>query len=635
MSYSVSVPIINAELARFGGRDAVLAQLRRLGAGRVLLATGELLCNSAARAQMLATLRENCAFFKAEGFEVGAWCWATWVAEPVPFTRITAASGYVAGPHACPADPAFREFAAGYMAELARTGVDLLLFDDDMKFGFYDGRDSLTCTCPHHMARIRELLGEDVTPALLEQKALAGPRNKYRSAWLRSKGDSLKEFCAAVRTAVDTVNPAARIGICAEMSLWDNDGVTAAALARILAGGTRPLLRLIGAPYWAVERRIGQSRLQQAVEWERMERSWCGEGIEILAEGDVYPRPRHACPAAYLEIFDTAIRAAGITDGIMKYAIDYTSAAGYEPGYLLRHERNVPLYGAIHAHFDGKAPCGVWVWEALHKLEDTDIPPHMAGRPELENLFYSPAARLLSDSTVPTVYEPAGTAHDPARHTGIAVFGENARSLPQQLFGAGLILDAAAAQLLTRRGLDVGLAEYGQRLQVTEEQFPAYCQQAANALTARRLALHPDAKVQSLFPVQGGGIPAGYTYQNANGQRFFVYCFEGHFNAPEANRNYLRGRQLADLLPWLCGAALPAYCAGHPDLYCLAKKGESGSLAVGLWNCFADDAIAPTVELGEKYTAIQFINCTGQLAGDRVRLCGLPPYGFAGFEVYK
>ncbi len=625
MSYSVCVPIISTDLARFGGRDAVLAQLRQLGAKRVLLATGELLTDPAARAAMLQTMRENCAFFKAQGLETGAWCWSTWVAEPVPFTRITAVSGYVAGPHACPADPAFRAFVAGYMADLARTGVDILLFDDDMKFGFYDGRDSLTCTCPHHMARIRDILGEDITPAQLEQKALAGPANKYRSAWLRSKGDSLKEFCAAVRSAVDSVAPAVRIGICAEMSQWDNDGVTAADLARILAGGTRPLLRLIGAPYWAVERKIGASRLQQVIEWERMERSWCGEDIEILAEGDVYPRPRYACPAAYLELFDTAIRAAGITEGIMKYAIDYTSAAGYEPGYIRRHSRNIPVYNAIHAHFDGKTCCGVRVWEALHKLEDMDIPPHLAGDPGMENLFFSPAARLLADCGIPTVYSGSGT--------GIAVFGENARRLPETVFGSGLILDAAAAHILSQRGLDVGLAAYGERIRVTEEQFPTYRQQVANALTARQLALHPAAKVQSTFVTAQGDIPAGYTYQNAAGQRFFVYCFDAHFNTPDANRSYLRGRQLADLLPWLCGSALPAFCGGHPDLYCLAKKGPDGSMAVGLWNCFADDATDPVVELDKEYTAVRFVNCTGRLHGDRVSLADIPPFGFAGFEV--
>ena len=63
-----------------------------------------------------------------------------------------------------------------------------------------------------------------------------------------------------------------------------------------------------------------------------------------MAEGDVYPRPRINCPASYLEGFDTAIRASGCTDGILKYGLDYTANADYETGYARFHERNTPLY---------------------------------------------------------------------------------------------------------------------------------------------------------------------------------------------------------------------------------------------------------------------------------------------------
>ena len=51
-----------------------------------------------------------------------------------------------------------------------------------------------------------------------------------------------------------------------------------------------------------------------------MESAWTKNGeIEIMAEGDVYPRPRTLCPASCLEGFDTAIRASGCTDGVLKY----------------------------------------------------------------------------------------------------------------------------------------------------------------------------------------------------------------------------------------------------------------------------------------------------------------------------
>ena len=56
-------------------------------------------------------------------------------------------------------------------------------------------------------------------------------------------------------------------------------------------------------------------------------------------------------------------------------------------------------------------------------------------------------------------------------------------------------------------------------------------------------------------------------------------------------------------------------------------------MTVGLWNFFADIAIEPTVELDREYSDISFLNCGGELCGDKVRLCDIPPYGFAAFEV--
>ena len=71
-----------------------------------------------------------------------------------------------------------------------------------------------------------------------------------------------------------------------------------------------------------------------------MEQSWNGN-IETMSEGDQFPRPRTACPASYLEIFDTALRASGDFKGILKYAIDYTSKPGYEDSYILNYGKTV------------------------------------------------------------------------------------------------------------------------------------------------------------------------------------------------------------------------------------------------------------------------------------------------------
>ena len=79
---------------------------------------------------------------------------------------------------------------------------------------------------------------------------------------------------------------------------------------------------------------------------------------------------------------------------------------------------------------------------------------------------------------------------------------------------------------------------------------------------------------------------------------------------------------------------LPAYVYGCPSLYLQCKQNEN-SLAIGLWNFFADAAINPEVELGDTYTNIRFINCDGALLGNKVRLSDIAPFSFVGLELSK
>ena len=73
----------------------------------------------------------------------------------------------------------------------------------------------------------------------------------------------------------------------------------------------------------------------------RLEAGWNHyDDIEIIAEGDVYPRPRLNCAANYLEGFDTALRASGAIDGILRICMDYVSNVGYESGYLKQYLKN-------------------------------------------------------------------------------------------------------------------------------------------------------------------------------------------------------------------------------------------------------------------------------------------------------
>lgn len=622
--YKISVPVMNENLKR-NGREKTLEELKRFDAARVFLALDTYETDTKKRAQALTELADNCRFFKENGFEVGAWLWTFWLKNNTEFANMRDINGIEITEFMCPTDQKFVAFAAEYIKDIARSGVDIIQFDDDFRYGFLS-QSAPGCLCDNHIMEINRMTGEKLGLAEIREHILNGGKNKYRDAYLKANGDAFRNFAAAMRRAVDEIDPNIRISLCACMSSWDIDGTDAYELAEILAGDTKPIARLIGAPYWAVNKNWGNC-LQDVIELERMESVWTRRGaIELMAEGDAYPRPRSSCPASYLEGFDTAIRASGCTDGILKYGIDYTSNADYETGYEKQHVRNRMIYEKIDAMFGGKSACGVRVYEAMKKISDMVMPTAINTSVNLEHTFFSKAARTLAYNTVPTVYEGDGVC-------GI-VFDENARNLPLQALDKGLILDIAAAEILKERGIDVGIEEIGVPITCSEEEhfLQNHNHIAMQNVTIYDMKLNAKAEVLSEAETPNGKIPVSFRYENSSGNRFLVLNVNTRMEDANILKHYARSRQYAENIPWLSGKKLPAYAYGNPALYIQCRK-EERTMAVGLWNFFADIAMDTVVELDEEYSEINFLNCTGKLDGNKVLLSDIPAYGFVAFEV--
>ena len=630
--YKISVPVMNSNVKR-SNRDKLLHEIKRFHAERVFLALDTYENDPVKRIEVLNELADNCRFFKSHGFEVGAWIWAFWVKNNTKFRNMRSIKGREITEYMCPTDEAFVSFATDYISDIAKCGVDLIQFDDDLRYGFLS--DLPACLCDRHIEIINSITGEQSTREMLEKHITSGKKNKFRDAYLQANGDAFRNFARAVRAAVDQIDPKIRVGACACMTSWDIDGTDAYELAKLLAGGTKPFVRLIGAPYWAARKSWGNN-LQDVIELERMESAWTKHAdIEIMAEGDVYPRPRFNCPASYLEGFDTAIRASGSTDGILKYGLDYTSNADYETGYARFHERNTPLYKEIDIAFGDKQNCGIRVYESMKKISDMEIPTKVNDSVDMQSLFFSQAARMLACNSIPTVYEGDGVC-------GI-VFDENARNLPLTALKNGLILDIAAAEILSERGIDVGLEKISGPLStssgsivVGKEEHFLHDDNYISIIGTQPYDITINKNAQILSDMQAGNakIPLSYRYENAKGHRFLVLNVNTRQNATSMLSHYARGRQIADNIPWLSGNKLPAYVYGHPSLYMQCKENEK-AMAVGLWNFFADIAIDPVAKLDKAYKDIKFINCSGRLENGKVYLSDIAPFAFAGFVVFK
>ena len=153
------------------------------------------------------------------------------------------------------------------------------------------------------------------------------------------------------------------------------------------------------------------------------------------------------------------------------------------------------------------------------------------------------------------------------------------------------------------------------------------------------VCLKPDAQAQSIFHYtkQGEKVQSAgsYYYENASGNRFFVFAFDMYYNKDVSFRSYSRGRQIISAVQYLSGKRLPASIENCPDLYMMCKRGDDESLTVGLWNIFADPVFEPVITLDQSYNSIRFIGCTGKLEGDKVYLSEISAFGFAGFEVLR
>ncbi len=634
--YTVSVPFITGTTEKHGIEKAI-ADAKRANAQRIMLgiSTGPgepaMSDDRSKNEQTLAQANKILKAFQKEGFEVGFWVWS-FMLNNETYTKIESPTGKKTTDECCPADPQFVKFVCSFIRSLAQLGPDFILLDDDYRLGFFFNVQ-VGCTCPCHMKLISEDLGEKLTSSDIKDYLLSGGKNKYRSAFIRANRKSLLDFAHKLREVINDVDANIRLGVCSCISSWDIDGADSVEIARALAGNTKPLLRLIGAPYWAAQNAWGNS-LSDVIELMRLERSWCVncDDMEIISEGDTYPRPRYYTPSSYLEMYDLALRADGTLTGILKYMFDYVSTSNYERKYICTHEKNLNLYKKIEETFANKQACGVRIYENPQKYENSDIPSLWEGTEFVANLFFPIASKVLCCNAIPTKYYGEGV--------GIA-FGENVKYIPENAAKYGLITDIDGAIQLQKQGVDVGLVTVGQSIIPSNEAFTNNENVRISGVRSRNITVSPKAEIRSTLHFSDSECAGSYIYENKNGEKLCVLNFEAYgytqFNGNNSYYcNYERQKELSYVYTALCGKKLPAHTSGNPYVYLLAKKNTAeNEMAVCVFNFSADEIDNAEVLLDEEYKSVEFLASSGKLEGTKITLDPLPAFSYAMFEVKK
>ena len=576
--------------------------------------------------------------FKECGIEVGIWAntlghGAALVGAKVWHNnrRFTSLEG-IAGdkpPHAlCPADENFLKAYGKGIAKIASLGPDIIMLDDDFRFGRY--QYYFGCFCPKHLARFYELVGEEVPRDEIEKKIYTGGKNKYRDAYRQMISETMFNFARYMRAEIDAVDKNIRFGLAGAMENWDADGLHLPDLARAFAGDTEPFFRSHGAPYWSTD-------IIKIIESTRMQHKWLHDaGIsDMMAEGDTYPRPRYNVPFKTLELFNYALIADEYSRGMLAYIIDYGMPPDFEEGYVEKFISTAPLREKVSEIFDGKKAVGVTIHNPMHKIENWELPekviPGIAHK-----LHASPqtsAIGILAKNSISTSWNENGYS--------CLVTGENARTVDIDMLKNGAILDIPAAKILSERGIDVGLIK-AERQDFVGEYFDGRNGKIPNiGCGFYKIECNEKSKVLSTF--EPDKTPSTYLYENAEGFRFMVIAFN-HFehytsnnivsNNPTYNflNNYYRQQDLINGIEWMCNKKLPAKSFKNPNLYIYTAK-DNGAMSVLLLNIHLDDIDAPIIELDKIYSDIKFVNCDGKLDGDKVYLSQIRGYGMAAFEV--
>ncbi len=618
----IIAPLID-KLVTADTRDEYLSLVKEASMDAVFLAISDFGCSDSELDATRDHLAENISFFKDNGIEANVWIGVT-IGHGAVLTGadrpdggssllpLVNVKGQAIPDTRCPLDPNFRRELGKYVREIARSGARIILLDDDFRLSQHG--PEFCCACENHMKLIREKCGEDITREELVEYAFTNKADKYRRAWLDAEGESLKLLSASIREAVDSVDPDITVGICSPHSLWDIDGTTPIELAEILAGKNKPFIRLHSAPYSAV---LSGKPLPHVFDLARMFASFTrGMDYELIAEGDVYPRPRYYIPSSYLELYDSVIRADGGFTGIMKYIFDYVSAPDYERSYVKHHCHEMPYHIELSRLFEGKDMCGVSVPVRPNLLRDADL-----SRSSVTHLSPYPWAGIfLGFNSIPTTYGRTGIA--------TALFGEEARHVDLSEIEKGAVLDAVSAVILSERGVDVGLGEIisvkeGRTASLTDVERKVRAAVWNGRGRIWNATVSDNATPVMTADIDGEEMLFAYSYTNSDGQKFLVYLLDSsslpvYTGIP---RGYLEQDVLIRHLEWIAGERLPAKSTGNPDLYVMCGRGsEDGSLAVLLLNCYADRILEPEITLDREYKSIRFIGCSGTLSGNKVKL---------------
>lgn len=431
-----------------GNRSRYLEDVKAAGLDCIFLSFGDYFQIGEARRRFFERLAREARFFETNGLAVAVWmngfgygdkrtgAAARWLAGNPTLTAFT---GRPSGA-SCPTGSPIRRALIENVRDTARTGVRMILIDDDF---VQSVRPGICCVCSNHLARYSARIGHPVTTNDVCQ-AFTGAPNALRRAVLDVSGEVVMNLAREMRAAVDEIDPSIGMGLCASYTHWDVEGVDIERLLSIFAGRGRRFFRVSGAPYWG-PKFAGQG-LDSVFEFVRQQAAWCRDldNTTVFDENDPYPRKVASVPAWKCELYDKVTLADGVL-GRHKYMLCY-GADRSEPGYLEAHLANMSDDAKLSALFAGTEAFGVRALFPRQSIRDAVLPvPYRGDKPLMSRFSMAYASTFLVRNGLPVRHEGRGVS---------LVFGQAALGVKPTDLADGIVIDREAADVLRRQGLD-------------------------------------------------------------------------------------------------------------------------------------------------------------------------------------
>lgn len=544
----------------------------------------------------------------SDGIEVGWWCAPSLSIEPLlpegepSAQKIVGIDGAVSKWAYCPSDERFAASMGNYLQTVVRRGgPPYIFFEDDYQVSNHDAV-RFGCFCPLHLKRFSERIGREVSREELEALFRSGGEQaaEYRKAWAGLMKDSLTELAGSMRRAVDKVAPDTRMALC-QPFVCDVDGDLTQSVAKALAGGTKPLVRLFGSDYNSDRAdHFASLTFHMLHSKQTLE-----EGIELIHESDPFPHSRFFFSAAKLRALISLALFYGL-DGSLSYVTQYTDSPVEDEGYFRMIARNRAYFTELKRSVEGFRMAG----------------PRVLYRP------HAHAHRPVAGNQIPVQVTPSwasvlgklGIPYTAQAGKGpVMICGEDILDLSDaellELLGSGVFLDGLAALYACRRGygdllgVDVTELEVAVCDTIVNERLTKLDEWAEPGAGARmyfvNLALavqqyasvfritpkHAEVRVMSeLWNDQEEAVaPAVTLHQNRLGGRVAVMAYDLRQNVSASIFNYKRKEQIRGITEWLGGSNLPVYAVKDPNVFVSAQEHpEMGDKLIAVYNVSLD-----------------------------------------------